>query len=137
MELEDLLAEADEIAQAVEPITVPVSLGKSTVGVRFLPMIGAEWNALVAQFPPRPNVPADKNRGYNIDAVVGAYPNVVLIVGEKVDDMIRVQEDGSRKSIWPDTWQRLTATGRTDVSTEMWAAHEFLPEKLVGEAGKA
>ncbi len=137
MELEELLAEADEILEAVEPITVPVTLGKSTVGVRFLPMSGAEWNALTVQHPPRQEVPADMNRGYNIDAVVGAYPNVALIVGEKVDDMIRVQEDGTRKSVWPETWARLTATGRKDVSAEMWTAHEYLPEKLVGGAGKA
>lgn len=137
MKLEELLAEADKLLEEAEPITVPVTLGKSTVGVRFLPMDGAGWNALTVQHPPRPNVPEDMNRGYNIDAVVGAYPNVALIVGDEVDDMQRVQEDGTRKSVWPATWARLTATGRKDVQTEIWAAHEYLPEKLVGGAGKA
>lgn len=138
MRLEELLAEADEILAAVEPITVPVTLGKSTVGVRFMPMDGAGWNALVALYPPSKDASAvDKSRGYNIDAVVGAYPNVALIVGDEVDDLMREQEDGSRRSVWPDTWQRLTAMGRRDVQTEIWAAHEYMPEKLVGEAGKA
>lgn len=137
MKLEELLAEADKMMEAVEPITVPVTLGKSTVGVRFLPMSGAEWNALTVKHPPRDDVPADMSRGYNIDAVVGAYPNVALIVGDDVDDLQRINEDGTRKSVWPETWARLTATGRKDVSTEIWAAHEYLPEKLVGGAGKA
>ncbi|WP_417556164.1 hypothetical protein [Microbacterium sp.] len=137
MNLEELLAEADEILAAVEPLTVPVTLGKSTVGVRFLPMDGARWRGLTVKHPPRPDVPADMNRGYNIDAVVGAYPDVALIIGDTVDDMLRVQEDGTRVSAWPETWKRLTATGRDDVAAEMWSAHELIPEKLVDAEGKA
>jgi hypothetical protein len=136
MELEELLAEADAILEAVEPITVPVTLGKSTVGVRFLPMSGADWGNLTVRFPPRMDAPQDLRHGYNIDAVVGAYPNVALIVGDKVDDMVRVQEDGSKKSIWPETWARLTSTGRKDVETEIWVAHELVPEKRVDAEGK-
>lgn len=137
MKLEDLLAEADAQMEAVEPITVPVKLGEQTVGVRFLPMDGPGWRALTVRHPPREDVTVDRNHGYNIESVVGAYPDVALIIGDEVDDMRRTQDDGSVKSLWPETWKRLTATGRDDVAAEMWAAHELVPERLVGQAGKA
>lgn len=136
MELEELLAEADALMEAVEPITVPATLGKKTVGVRFLPMSGADWRGLVLQHPPRPDVPQDLRLGYNVDDVVSAYPAVALIIDDRVDDMVRVTEDGERKSLWPETWAKITATGRKDVATEMWAAHELTPEQLVLDAGK-
>ncbi|WP_144795695.1 hypothetical protein [Microbacterium paludicola] len=136
MELEDLLAEADAQLAAVEPITVPATLATETVGVRFLPMSGANWRTLVLKHPPRPDAPQDLQMGYNIDAVVAAYPDVALILGDRVDDMWRDTDEG-RVWMWPKTWERISATGRKDISTEMWAAHEYLPEQLVSNAGKA
>lgn len=135
MGLEELLAEADALMEAVEPITVPVKLGKKTVGVRFMPMDGPGWRTLVRQHPPRSDIPEDAQRGYNIESVVAAYPSVALIIGDQVDDMYR-DADAGRVSLWPETWGKLTATGRKDVADEIWAAHELLPELFVGEAGK-
>lgn len=137
IDLDELFAEADAILEAAEPVTVPVVLGKRTLGVRFLPMSGADWQYLTAQHPPRPNVPREMRLGYNVDAVVAAYPDVALIDGDVVDPLLRTDEDGNQVSKWPEVWARLTSTGRKDVSTEMWAVHELIPDRLVDDAGKA
>lgn len=136
MELEDLLAEAEALFEAREPITVPVKLGNATVGVRFLPLSGEDWYSLVQKHPPRSEEPQDHKVRYNTDAVVVEYPDLVMIVGDRVDDMMREAPDGGRFSIWPRIWKQLTKAGRELVTYELWAAHELTPEQVVVEAGK-
>lgn len=138
MDLEALFAEADEALAAVEPTTVPVVIAKRTMGVRFLPMSSGDWRHLAAQHPPRVDVPADRNRGYNVDAVVAAYPRVALIAENgDVDDLMRANDEGETVSQWPEVWSRLTARSQTAVATEIWASHELTPDLLVEDAGKA
>lgn len=136
IDLEALIAEADKLVAEADIEFVPVTLAGRQVGVRFAPMSGADWRDLVLKQPPRPEIVQDINLGYNVDAVVAAYPNVALVDGDDVDDMMRPGKDGS-ESMWPAVWKRLTATGRKDVATAMWAAHERTPERLVADAGKA
>lgn len=135
--VDELLAEAAEIVENTETEFVPVTLGKRQVGVRFLPMMGADWNDLTAKHPPRSDVPRDLRFGYNIDAVVAAYPDVVLVNGDEIDDMQRTDAEGNTLSKWPAVWQALTAQSRKDVAASMWTAHERTPERLVDDAGKA
>lgn len=135
--LDDLLAEAAAMVEAVEPEFVPVTLARRKVGVRYLPMEGRDWNDLTAKHPPRSDVPRDLRFGYNIDAVVGAYPDVVVVDGDDVDDMIRTDAEGKRVSKWPAVWAALSATSRKDLAASIWVAHERTPEKLVDAAGKA
>lgn len=137
MDLDALLAEADELIENAEMEFVPVVLARRQVGVRFLPISGDAWRNLVLRHSPREDVVQDVNLGYNVDAVVAAFPNVALVVGDEVDDMIRVDAEGKSYSKWPAVWKRLTSTGRKDVATSIWAAHERTPERLVVDAGKA
>lgn len=137
LNLDALLAKAQELVETAEPELVPVVLAGHQVGVRFLPVSGAEWRDLALKHPPRSDVMRDLNVGYNIDALVSEYPNVALVDGESVDDMIRTDSDGKTFSKWPAVWAALTATGRKDVSSALWAAHERTPERLVADAGKA
>lgn len=136
VDLDALIAEADELVADVDPVLVPVTLGRRKLGVRFVPMSGADWRALTLKHAPRADVPQDLNLGYNVDAVAGAYPHVALLDGETVDDMIR-EVDGKTVSRWPELHRRLTAVSQRDVARAMWSAHEFDPERLVDEAGKA
>lgn len=136
-DLDALLAKAREMVESAEPELVPVVLAGHSVGVRFLPMSGADWRSLCLKHPPRTDVVQDLNLGYNVDAVVEAYPNLALVSGDTVDDMIRTDAEGKEYSKWPSVWKALTATGRKDVVAEVWAAHERAPERLVSEAGKA
>lgn len=137
IDLDALLNLAQEMVDNAEPELVPVVLGGRSVGVRFLPLSGADWRDLCLKHPPRPDVRQDAVLGYDVDAVVSAFPNVAVVVGETVDDMIRLDAEGKQTSKWPSVWKALTATGRKDVSAEIWAAHERTPERLVVEAGKA
>ncbi|MEV4777455.1 hypothetical protein [Microbacterium sp. LWH12-1.2] len=137
IDLDALIAEAVALVEDAEPELVPVVLGRSRVGVRFVPMMGSAWRDLVLKHPPRTDVMQDVNLGYNVDAVVAAYPNVALVDGDDVDDMIREDAEGKPFSKWPTVWGALTSTGRKEVATEIWAAHELLPEKVVEAAGKA
>lgn len=137
MDLDELLAMADEMIEEAEMELVPVVLARRQVGVRFLPLSGEAWRDLVLKHSPRDGVVQDVNLGYNVDAVVGAFPNVALVVGDDVDDMMRVDAEGNPYSKWPAVWKRLTSTGRKDVATSIWAAHERTPERLVDDAGKA
>lgn len=131
-DLDALLTKAQEMVDNAEPELVPVVLAGQQVGVRFLPMSGADWRDLGLKHPPRRDVQQDLNLGYNVDALVGDYPAVALVVDDSVDDMMRGGE-----SRWPAVWAALTATGRKDVASAMWAAHERTPERLVDDAGKA
>ena len=137
IDLDSLIAEAREMINNAEPELVPVTLARRQVGVRFLPMAGSAWRDLTLLHPPRPEVRQDLNLGYNVDAVVAAYPDVALVDGDEVDDMIREDAEGNPISRWPAIWAALTATGRKDVATAIWHAHEQAPERLVEAAGKA
>lgn len=136
IDIDALIAEADRLVADAEVEFVPVTLAGRQVGVRFVPISGADWRNLVLKHPPRPEIVQDMNLGYNVDDVVAAYPELALVDGQDVDDMIRAGKDGP-ESMWPAVWQRLTATGRKDVASAMWAAHERTPERLVADAGKA
>lgn len=136
-DLDALLAQAEKQFDDREPEFVPVVLAGEQVGVRFLPLRSGEWNDLTEKHPPRPDVPQDVRIGYNVPAVVAAYPDVVLVAGDQVDDMVRHDEDGEPFSKWPVVYGALTAKSRKSVAVAMWAAHERTPELLVVEAGKA
>ncbi|OJU41822.1 MAG: hypothetical protein BGN97_03735 [Microbacterium sp. 69-10] len=138
MKLEELLAQADKMMEAVEPITVPVKLnGGQHLGVRFLPMSGADWRTLTARHAPRDGAEKDAARGYNIAGVVAAYPDVVVITDDaEPDSLLREDSLGHTYSIWPDVASRLTAKSLEALEFQMWAAHEYTPE-LVEQAGKA
>jgi len=136
VDVDALIAEAHELVRDAEPVSVPVTLGRRKVMVRFVPMEGTEWRALVLQHPPRPSVAQDMNLGYNIDAVAAAYPHVALTDGETVDDLMR-ERDGKPYSKWPEVYGALNGVGLKDVARELWAAHELRPEQAVEAAGKA
>ncbi len=137
LDLDALLAGATALIDDAEPELVPVVLAKRQLGVRFLPMSGADWRDLVLKHPPRKEVVRDMNLGYNVDAVVADYPDVALVDGDEVEDMLRQDGEGKQVSRWPAVWRALTATGRKDVSSAIWAAHELTPERLVDSSGKA
>lgn len=137
IDIDALVAKAHALVVDAELEFVPVVLAKKQAGIRFAPMGGQAWRDLVLLHPPRAEVVQDLNLGYNVDAVVAAYPDVALVVGDEVDDMMREDAEGNRVSVWPKVWGALTSTGRKDVAAAMWAAHERTPERLVEEAGKA
>lgn len=137
IDLDALLAQAQSMVDSAEPELVPVVLAGKSVGVRFVPLSGADWRDLCLKFPPRPEIRQDAILGYDVDGVVSAYPDVALVADDDVDDMLRTNGEGKAYSKWPAVWAALTATGRKDVSAAIWAAHERTPERLVSEAGKA
>lgn len=137
IDLGALIAEADALIEEVEPELVAVRMGKRALGVRFVPMAPAGWRELTLKHPPRSDVLQDQNVGYNTDAVVAAFPNVALVDGDEVDDMIRPGEDGEPVSKWPSIFSRLTSQSQKDVVRSIWFAHDRGPDLMVRDAGKA
>lgn len=137
IDIDALVAEAQALVAEAETKFVPVVFAKRQAGVRFAPMGGQAWRDLVLLHPPRMGVAQDANLGYNVDAVVAAYPDVALVMDDEVDDMMRTDSEGKRYSKWPAVWGALTSTGRKDVAVAIWHAHEREPEALVEMAGKA
>lgn len=137
-DLDELLKRAQEIFESREPELVPVVLGGRSAGIRYLPLSSKDWRELTLKHPPRPDVRQDINLGYNIDSLASSYPDVVLIKSSGViDDMIREDAEGNKRSIWPDVYSALSKTGMADLAASMWAIHERDTERLVDDAGKA
>lgn len=137
IDLGALIEEADALIEAVEPELVTVRLGKRALGVRFIPLAPSDWRELTLKHPPRPDVLQDQNVGYNTDAVVAAFPNLALVDGDEVDDMIRLGEDGEPVSKWPAIFSRITSQSQKDVVRSIWFAHDRAPDLMVVDAGKA
>lgn len=136
MDLDALIAKARARVEAVEPVLVPVTVAGVTLGVRFLPVSGQEWRELTLRHAPRPGISLDANLGYNVDAVVAGFPQVALIDGDDVDDMMRTGEDGKPFSKWPEVYAELSAADMKALAQSFWAAHEFDPVKAVEAVGK-
>lgn len=137
-DLEALLERVKKHVEEREMVTIPVVFENGEdAGVRVLPSTSSEWNRLTAMHPPREEIMRDMRLGYDVTETVKAYPNVSLILGEKVDDMMRPQEDGTHRSIWPDVFDSLDAKSQKRVLADIWGIHETHPDAEVGAAGKA
>lgn len=137
IDVDALVEKAESLVRDADPEVVPIVVGGEQFGARFLPMMGGEWRALVLKHPPRTGVIQDLNLGYNVDAVVAAYPHLVVIKDDQIDDMWRTDEDGKRYSAWPKFFSAATSNSQKDLVSAIWAAHERTPDRLVAEAGKA
>lgn len=137
MDLDALIADAKAKFEATEPVTQDVLLGSKVVGVRFWPIPGPEWRDLVASNPPRPGAAMDQNLGYNVDAVVRAFPKVALVDGDEVDNMIRRDAEGREFSKWPEVHDSLSGADLKNLAMAVWGLHEWDPQKALVEAGKA
>lgn len=137
MDIDELLARADEIFEATEPVTQDVLLGEKVIGVRFWPLDPGAWRDLIAGHSPRDGSPQDANAGYNTDAVVPAFPNVALVDGDDVDNMIRRNDKGAEVSRWPDVYRRLSSPDKKNLALALWGLHEWAPQQRLVAAGKA
>lgn len=137
IDVDALVAKAESMVRDADPEVVSIVVAGEQYGARFLPMMGTEWRALVLKHPPRTDVIQDLNLGYNVDAVVAAYPHIAVIKDDQVDDMWRTNEEGKRYSVWSKFYGAATSNSQKDLVTAIWAAHERTPDRLVNEAGKA
>ncbi|MGB3733133.1 hypothetical protein, partial [Microbacterium sp.] len=95
-----------------------VVLGGADLRVQFTPIDRYEWQELTRRHPPRPDVPQDAVHGYNLTAVVAAFPGIT------VTDNNGVQLD------WAQVWEHLAAAYRRGISESIWAAHEIHPDAV-------
>lgn len=137
MDLDGLLAEADKVFEAADPVTQDVLLGDRAVTVKLWPLPTGEWRDLIAQHPPRPKSTQDANFGYNVDAVVPDFPNVALLDGGEIDYMIRQDSRGKEVSRWPDVVRRLSSPDVGNLAVALWGMHEWTPTQRLANAGKA
>lgn len=137
MDLDALLKVADETFDGIEPVTQDVLIGKKIVGVRFWPLDNTAWRDLIAQHPPRQGAGMDANAGYNVDAIVPDFPNVALVDGDDVDNMLRRDAKGVEVSRWPDVYRRLSPPDMKNLAIALWGLHEWDPQQRLVAAGKA
>lgn len=137
MDLDALLAEADAVFEAEEPTTVDVLIGDKDQQIRLWPLDGPAWRDLIAQHPPRQLSTYDHNAGYNVDAVVLAYPRIALVTESGVDNMVDRDEKGAERSRWPDVHKRLAPNSLKELALTVWGMHDLVPRQRLDEAKKA
>ncbi|MDR6868449.1 hypothetical protein J2Y69_003065 [Microbacterium resistens] len=137
MDVDELIAEARQVFETAEPVEQDVLLGTRQVTVRLRPLDGTAWEDLTAQHPPRPRVPRDHDLGYDLKAVLKAFPRVEIVDGDEVDDLLRVGEDGQTTNRWPAVVDALAAPDIKNLTVALWGAHEWEHQKRMVAAGKA
>ena len=92
MNVQERIAKARTELEATEPITVKVEVGGEVTELSFRPLTGMGWADLTAAYPPRAGATLDQNIGYNLDAVVAAFPpqNVLVDGGPALVDGVNV-----------------------------------------------
>lgn len=139
IDLDALIAQAREALASEPPVTKYVSVPgrKELIGVQFTPISGSEWRALAAQHLPRPRSFLDQNLGYNLDAVTREFPNFVIVDGDGVDNLKRVDEEGNVRYAWPDIFDKLEDPAIEILAQALYEVHVSLPLQRMVKAGKA
>lgn len=138
MDLDALIAKGRAVLDKAEPVDQEVLLGDEIVTVRFRPLTGGEWRALTAVHPPRPQSVMDQNMGYDLDAVVRAYPKVALIDGDNaVDVVVPVDPEEPGHLRWHDICDVLSGPDLKNLGYAVWGLNEYEHQKRLARAGKA
>ena len=128
VDVQALIAAQKQKLDTVEPVTQDVLLGDEVVGVRFWPLSGTAWRDLCALHPNRGESQFDMALGYNLDAVLRAYPRVYLVKGDDVTDVARD---------WADVCDVLSGPDLKNLAYAVWGINEYDPAQRLAAAGKA
>lgn len=128
MDVKALIAKARQDMDTVEPVEQVVVLGGELVTVRMWPLSGVAWRDLCARFPNRSESQFDQALGYNLTAVLAAYPRVYLVNGDEVTDA---------KDDWADICAVLSGPDLKNLEYAIWGVNEYDPAQRLVAAGKA
>lgn len=135
MDLQSLSA-ALEVAKAAEPdrsAPVKITVGGELVEIVFERVDGKLWASQCAKYAPRPDVPIDRNYGYNFhQVVISVSPESGRLV---TDDGLLPLDD--------DQWRGIYAEGVLSghdfqrVADAIWQVNEWGPQQKVAALSKA
>jgi hypothetical protein len=137
VDIDSLIAKAKANLDTVEPVTQEILVGGQLVGARFWPLTGPAWRDLCATNPPRMGSASDQQFGYNLDAVVRAYPRVYLVEGDEITDLTVVDDAGKRVSRWPEIVDTLSGPDLKNLGYAVWGLNDYDPAQKLVAAGKA
>ncbi|MGM1017335.1 MAG: hypothetical protein ACQEW8_07350 [Actinomycetota bacterium] len=126
IDLDALLRGQQDYLDSIEPVDVPVMLGDTSVTVRIPFVMPKVFNDLANHHPPRPGVQADLPLSFNLDGTTRNYPDITLIDGDDVDDLLVVREKAVHYR-WPEVYDALTSEDQSTVRMAVWGMHVFEP----------
>lgn len=127
MNVQERIAKAKaEIANA-EPKTVDVEFGGEITVLGFTPIRGDEWDELTSEYPPRKGAVLDGNIGYNIKAVLKAFPV----------DHITVDGEPTTAEEYTEIVSVLASPHIKRASEVLFHIQQMLPAQRLIELGKA
>jgi hypothetical protein len=129
MDIKKLIAQERAKAEGPRPsVTKTIPLGDSGIDVTFEKLRADEWQALVAEHPPREDVVSDFTIGYNESEVTMNYPleRVTVTGGEGVDE-----------DTWRDLFDVIDGVGRNILALGIWQVNVQDAINRLAELGKA
>lgn len=137
MDLDSLIAKAKKEITETRTVDQPVVLGDRLVTVRLSSVDGPKWIDITSRHPARPEVPRDVQLGFNLPAVLRAYPGVELVDGDEVDDLQREDGEGKKYSRWPEVHDVLDPDALKNLAFALWGINEYDHQQRLVAAGKA
>lgn len=131
-DLDALLAEAKAAEDAREPVDVEVVLGDKVVTVRMPYLKNDAFEPLVAKhsrFPFRDAIGC----WFDLDAVTRDHPDIVLIDGDKSDDLY-VLRDREAVYRWADVYDALGSNDKQSLQAAFWGVYIYEPQQQLEKA---
>lgn len=127
MNIQERIAAAKAQLADAKPTTVDVEFGGEITVLGFTPIGGTDWADLTATCPPRKGATLDNNIGYNIDAVLRAFPVA----------HITVDGEPTTQTVYDDIVSVLASPHIKRASEVLFHIQQMIPAQRLIELGKA
>lgn len=127
MNVQERIAKAKAELADAKPTTVDVEFGGEITVLGFTPIRGDEWDELTVLNPPRKGAVLDGNIGYNIKAVLKAFPV----------DHVTIDGEPATQDVYTDIVSVLASPHIKRASEVLFHIQQMLPAQRLIELGKA
>lgn len=127
VDLKDLIARQRAEVEAPKTLPVNVALAGELVTVEVARLLPDDWQALVANHPPRATSKSDAKIGYDQNALPRGYPaDRIKVAGEPVD-----------QETWVELYAVLNSVNKNNVGSVIWGLNVYEALQELAELGKA
>lgn len=137
IDLDQLLQEAGEYAESLQPIDVPILVGSRILTARIPCLYGDAMTEAIA--PHRYSNPLYRDwvgSWFSIPNAARAHPGIVLIDGDEEDDLF-VLRDQQAVYRWPEVYGALMDEDRLAVQSAIWGMYVKEPQQRRADAVNA
>lgn len=132
IDIDELIRKEREYHESIEPVDVEVVLGGKILTVRVPYVYGPRFDAIADKYPVERWQRG--NRGhFDLGAVTREHPDVLLIDGDKQDDMF-VLRDRVAVYRWPEVYDALSGEAQETLQAVIWGLHVKMPRDRLAEA---